>query len=281
MAFKKKGIDLSTVIGISVSFFLVMLAIVLGSKSAGGEIDLNTVAKFFDLRSVLIVVAGTFMVTCSCFSFKEIIPVQKLILKTVFYRKENLKDSATACLEMAYIARTKCSSFLELEKYRNNWNHNQHFERGMTLLIDNVDPESVKNILQHELVFMNQRHQYGISIFRKSAEIAPAMGLIGTLVGLVQMLGQLNDPSTIGPSMAIALLTTFYGAILAYMVFIPLASKLERNTKDEINTAKLYIATVDSIAMKDNPRNLQDELNGMLSQTERVQFFQSKQQPAS
>ena len=120
---------------------------------------------------------------------------------------------------------------------------------------------------------MTLRHEKSAGVFRKAAEVSPAMGLIGTLVGLVQMLGNLEDPSTIGPAMAVALLTTFYGAILANMVFAPLASKLERNSDEEALVQNLYLLGAVSIGRRENPRHLEAMLNSLLPPSARLQQF--------
>jgi len=126
----------------------------------------------------------------------------------------------------------------------------------------------------HELSGMAERHSRGVGILRRSAEVAPAMGLIGTLIGLVQMLGKLDDPSSIGPAMAVALLTTFYGAVLANMVFSPLAGKLERNSKSELVVNRLYIITAASIGRGENPRRLEMLLNTILPPSQRLHYFE-------
>ena len=110
-------------------------------------------------------------------------------------------------------------------------------------------------------------------VLRKMGEFSPAMGLIGTLVGLVQMLGHLDDPSTIGPSMAVALLTTFYGAVLANIVFLPLASKLERNSAEETLVNNVYLMGAASIGRQENPRRLEMLLNSVLPPAKRVRYF--------
>ena len=127
--------------------------------------------------------------------------------------------------------------------------------------------------MRHELMAMRERHAKSADVFRKAAEVAPAMGLIGTLVGLVRMLGSLDDPSTIGPSMAIALLTTFYGAILANMVFGPIASKLERNSSEETLLQNFYLLGAGSIGRQENPRRLEVLLNTLLPPTKRLHVY--------
>jgi chemotaxis protein MotA len=108
---------------------------------------------------------------------------------------------------------------------------------------------------------------------KKAGDIAPAMGLIGTLIGLVQMLGNLDDPSSIGPSMAVALLTTFYGAVLANMVFMPLAAKLERNSGEEELLNSVYMVGAVSIGRQENPRRLEMLINSILPPSKRVSYF--------
>jgi chemotaxis protein MotA len=120
---------------------------------------------------------------------------------------------------------------------------------------------------------MIQRHAKSTSVLRKMAEFAPAMGLIGTLIGLVQMLSSLSDPSTIGPAMAIALLTTFYGALLANFVFLPLAAKLERNSQEEVLVNNVYLMGAASIGRQENPRRLEMLLNSVLPPSKRVRYF--------
>jgi chemotaxis protein MotA len=112
-----------------------------------------------------------------------------------------------------------------------------------------------------------------ILLMRKAAETAPAMGLIGTLIGLVQMLKNLSNPSQLGSAMAVALLTTFYGAVLSYMVFFPLASKLERNCREESLIQLIYLKTALSITQKENPRYLEITLNSLLDESQKISYF--------
>ena len=125
-----------------------------------------------------------------------------------------------------------------------------------------------------DLEAMIVRHQKGVNVLRRAAEFSPAMGLIGTLIGLVQMLGGLDDPTTIGPRMAVALLTTFYGALLANLVFSPLAAKLERNSGLEETINNIYLIGASSVGRQENPRRLEMLLNSTLPPTDRVRFFE-------
>ena len=120
---------------------------------------------------------------------------------------------------------------------------------------------------------MVNRHSRSAGVLRRAAEVAPAMGLIGTLVGLVQLLGNLQQPESIGPAMALALLTTLYGAILANMVFVPLASKLERNSINEAMVLNVYAIGASSISRQENPRRLEMLINAILPPAKRVRYF--------
>ena len=129
------------------------------------------------------------------------------------------------------------------------------------------------SVLQRDLIANVQRSNVAVKVLRRVAEFAPAMGLIGTLIGLVTMLGNLDDPSTIGPSMAVALLTTFYGALLANLVFLPLAAKRENISYLEEAVGSMYLLGVSSIGRQENPRRLEMLLNSSLPPSDRVRFF--------
>jgi chemotaxis protein MotA len=266
---KNKLVDASTIIGIIVAFGLVSAAIFIGGNPSG----------FFDIRSVLIVILGTFFVTIACFSFSEVMLAQLAMVRTIFYASEDVAKAALNAVEIAEISRKKGS--LELDSYTHLTRHNPFLKDGVNMVVDHANVDEIEKILQNEVDALAYRHAKSVAVLKKAAEIAPAMGLIGTLIGLVQMLGNLEDTSTIGPSMAVALLTTFYGAIISYMFFSPIASKLERNTRDELLIAKIYIHAVRAIASKDSPRKLEMLLNSIIPPTKRINYFATKRQVAT
>ncbi len=253
--------DLSTLIGIVVAFGLVSLAVYLGGN----------VKAFLDIPSVLIVIGGTFMLTTACFTIPEILHAQVLVFKTIFYSAEDPSRAAYNSLEIAEVARKK--GILGLQNFDEVFSRNAFLRKGISYIIDGIAPEEAEIMMQQEIESMIDRHKKSTSILNKSAEIAPAMGLIGTLIGLVQMLGQLDNPSSIGPAMAVALLTTFYGAMLSYALFSPLASKLDRNSHDEALVLEIYLKAVGSVGRKENPRRLEMLLNSMLPPAKRVKYF--------
>jgi chemotaxis protein MotA len=193
------------------------------------------------------------------------------MVKTVLYHAPDMQDEALKVIELADAARK--NGVLSLQNYLDGREFNPYLVRAINLAIDGSDASDIERVMSQDIISMAERHRRGISIFRKSAEVAPGMGLIGTLIGLVQMLDKLEDPSSIGPAMAVALLTTLYGAILSFMFFSPLASKLERNSRDEAVIKNIYLQGAISIARVENPRNLQELLNTILPPAKRVQYF--------
>jgi chemotaxis protein MotA len=135
--------------------------------------------------------------------------------------------------------------------------------------VDGVEPDAIRNILENELVFTEDRHKKGAEIFTVMGTFAPAMGMIGTLIGLVNMLMVMDDPKSIGPAMAIALITTFYGSVLANLIFLPIAGKLKVRRVDEVKYKQLIIEGITSIQFGDNPRVVDQKLNTYLSPKER------------
>jgi chemotaxis protein MotA len=141
------------------------------------------------------------------------------------------------------------------------------------MVVDGIKVEDVEDVIRRELGATLGRHRKSATVLRRAADIAPAMGLIGTLIGLVQMLGRLSDPGAIGPAMAVALLTTFYGAVLAHMILNPLASKLERNSAEESLIGQLNLVAAGSIGRQENPRRLEMLLNSLMPPAKRIRFY--------
>jgi chemotaxis protein MotA len=217
------------------------------------------------------VIGGTFGVTTVCFSLSEVIEAQRILLKVLARSARNPSEAAVQVLELAVTARK--NGVLALQNVLHTIESERFLHKALSMVVDGLPGDVVDRIMRSEVQGMVLRHEKGSSVLRKAAEISPAMGLIGTLVGLVQMLGRLDDPSVIGPSMAVALLTTFYGAVLANMVFSPLASKLERNSREEALLDTIYLMAATSIGRQENPRRLEMLLNTALPPARRVQYF--------
>jgi len=254
-------LDLATVVGIVGAFTLIIVAVVLG----------GTPTAFIDLPAICIVIGGTFGVVTACFSAGDVWAAIKAMRTTVMHRGRNPSEVAVLLLQLSQIARSK--GILALQDYTKTQTGDGLLRQGLSMVVDGSNGDEVERIMTQEVQAAALRDSRSVGVVRKAAEISPAMGLIGTLVGLVQMLGNLEDPTTIGPSMAVALLTTFYGAILANMVFTPLASKLERNSAEDMIVNHLYVLASASIGRQENPRRLEMLLNTVLPPAHRVDHF--------
>ena len=258
---RKQWLDLATVVGLLSGFGMIAAAIFLGGSPG----------SFINPPSILIVVGGTLAVTTACFSVPEMLRTARVAMKTALHSSRDPSDAAVQVLRIAELARKK--GVLALQHSLDSMEAEPFLHKGISMVVDGTPGEEVNSIMRRDMHATQQRHAKSTSVLRKMAEFSPAMGLIGTLIGLVQMLGNLDDPSTIGPSMAVALLTTFYGAVLANMLFMPLASKLERNSTEEVLISTVYLMGAASIGRQENPRRLEMLLNSVLPPAKRVRYF--------
>lgn len=259
--FAKRKNDYSTVAGISIGVVLVIVAITLGDGSRG----------FLNLQAGLIVLGGTFAVTIASFSWADVSTLIKSLKATVFKKIKDVKAAGVEVISLSEFAKKR--GLLELQDKEDEIEKDSLLSKGLQMLVDGTSVEESEKALVQEIESTLERNDRAAAMLRKAAEIAPAMGLIGTLIGLVQMLGQLDDPSGIGPPMAVALLTTLYGALFAYMVLTPLASKVERNSNEEFLLNKIYLTAIVSIGRQENPRKLQVLVNTILPPSKRLDLF--------
>lgn len=257
-----KTLDLATLLGLLAAFGLIVAAIILGGSPG----------SFINLPAIFIVIGGTLAVTTICFSINEVSKTLGVVSKTIFHSIREPSDAALQVMQISQLARK--NGVLSLQQVLDSVKNEPFLHKAVSLVVDGVPGGQVENILRRELNSMVQRHAKSASVLRRAADFAPAMGLIGTLIGLVQMLGNLDDPTTIGPSMAVALLTTFYGAVLANLVFVPLASKLERNSSLEEVVNNVYVMGAASIGRQENPRRLEMLLNSTMPPSDRIRFFE-------
>jgi len=254
-------LDLATLLGVLGAFAVIGLAMVMGGSPR----------SFIDIPALLIVGGGTFLVTTISFTLKEVMHAQRVMLRAIIYHVETPEDAARRVLQLASLSREKGP--LEMERSVKGSHQSRFLGQAAALVADGLSAEDIENILTREKIATRERHVRSAGVLRRAGEVAPAMGLIGTLVGLIQMLGNLDDPGTIGPSMSVALLTTFYGAVLANMVFHPLANKLERNSDNELMVNRIYTIGATSISRQENPRRLEMIINSILSPAQRVKYF--------
>lgn len=258
----RAAIDIATIGGILGAAALIATAIILGGSTSA----------FLDAPAILIVLGGTFGVVTACFSFRDMASGLQTIGKTFFRRNMDSRQAAIQLLQIAQVARYR--GVLAVQSYMPAVEDRQTLRQGLAMVIDGTPGDEIERIMRREIQAIAQRMSRSVSILRKAAEISPAMGLIGTLVGLIQMLGNLDDPSSIGPAMAVALLTTFYGAILANVVFTPLAAKMERNAAEDMLLNHLYVMAAASIGRQENPRRLEMLFNTLLPPSQRVDYFE-------
>lgn len=256
-----KKLDFATLFGFIFTFGFIAGAILIGQSNA----------NFFNVPSVLIVLFGTMAATAISYTGEELARSGSIITSCLFRRIQSPSETAKTMLDMSVIAKKK--GILALSTHDAEMRKDPFLHKTMQMVIDGYPPQDIERMLTLQIDAQAARHKRSASITRRASEIAPAMGLIGTLVGLVQMLADLENPDTIGPAMAVALLTTFYGAILGTIVMAPLAVKLEKNSDDETLIKTLIAMTAVSIAKQENPRTLEIQLNSELPPLERIIYF--------
>ncbi len=258
---RPRTFDGATIFGLGGAFALIATAIILGGSWGA----------FIDAPALLIVLGGTAAVTTISFNLSDLRTAQSIIAKSIFKGTRDAGDAAYNVISLAELARRRGTLVLQdrLTPFRSE----PYLVRGLNLVIDGTPGAEAERLMRKELHAIADRHAKGASVLRRAADVAPAMGLIGTLVGLVQMLGNLEDPASIGPSMAVALLTTFYGAVLGNMVLAPLAGKLERKADDEALVNEVYLLGVSSIGRQESPRRLETLVNTILPPAKRVAYF--------
>jgi len=256
--FEKIGdfMDIATVLGIVSAFGLVFVAIAFGlvfvAIFMGGGLNI-----FINVPSLMIVVGGTIGVTLIAYPLKEVIGVLKVVQKALL--SKNISVDELIKRFIAFATKTRKEGILALESEIKDVK-DDFLKKGVQLSIDGLEPQEIKEILDTEIDYVKNRHQLGAEVFTSMGTYAPAMGMIGTLIGLVQMLQSMDDPSTIGPAMAVALLTTFYGSIMANLCCMPIAGKLKTRSKEEMLTKEMVIQGIISLSNGDNPRILEQKL---------------------
>lgn len=252
--------DSATIIGIISAFSLVLIAVL----SGGG------LTWFLDPPSALIVFGGTFGAVLINYSFADVMGVLKVAQNAFFKKEQSAQDAIKLLVTMSKVSRR--DGLLALQNMVAGL-RDPFLAKAVNLIIDGLEPGDVSNILETELDFIEERHRLGAEIFSNMGNYAPAMGMTGTLIGLVQMLMRMNDPSSIGPAMSVALVTTFYGVISAYLLFLPLAGKLKRLSTQELLVKQLIINGILSMQAGDNPRVLEQKLHAFISPRERKSVF--------
>ena len=249
--------DLGTVIGIVFSFGLVVAAILSGSS----------LIVFISVPSFLVVVGGTLGAALVNYPMSYMIGVVGVIKNTFFSSLEAPADIIDRFKD--YANRARREGILSLEPLIKEI-EDDYMRKGLQLTVDGLEPQTIQEILETEVSYLEERHKTGAEIVAVLGTLAPAMGMIGTVIGLVQMLQTMSDPSSIGPAMAVALLTTLYGAILANLVFNPMSGKLKTRSKEEVLLREMIMEGILSISKGENPRIIEEKLNSFLPPKDRI-----------
>ena len=210
----------------------------------------------------MITVGGTIGATLINFPMSKVIGVMKVVKKAFFHKESSPENTIATLVEFARVARRE--GVLALEE-RLSGTDDPFFRKGVQLAVDGTPPETIRDILTIDLDSLQERHRAGQSIFTAMGTYSPAFGMIGTLIGLIQMLRSLDDPSKIGQGMATALITTFYGALMANLVFLPIAGKLKVRGEEEVLNKQLIMEGIIAIQSGDNPRVVEDKLKSFIA----------------
>jgi chemotaxis protein MotA len=246
--------DIASLVG-----FVLAVVAIMGSIMVGGPISI-----FVDYASIAVVGGGVIATTFIKWPIESVVTVVSVFLKCIFFTPADPKETIEKVQELAETARRE--SVFALEKVPIE---DAYLKKAVMLAADNRPPEVIASILKLEIDAMEERHNTGIEIMKGIGADGPAMGMIGTLIGLVQMLQNLSDPAAIGPAMAVALLTTFYGAVLANVGALPVANKLVARSGMESTKMNIVIAGVLGIVAGENPRVIREKLDSFLPPSQR------------
>ena len=253
--------DLASLVG----FFLCLGMIIYGIISSCGSVA--GITNYLDLPSAIITFGGAFFAVMCMNTMSGYFGGLKTITLIFKAPKNDIKAMISKIIELSNVARK--DGLLSLEEAANDL-EDAFMKKGILLIVDGTDPELVRGIMETELVATEDRHKAKIKVWDDLGSMGPAWGMIGTLVGLINMLNDMSDPSSIGPSMAVALITTLYGSMLANWICSPIAGKLNLNNASEMNIKTIMIEGLLSIQAGENPRVIEEKLKSFLAPAERA-----------
>ena len=258
--------DLASIVGLVMCLVLVIFGITFDD----GKLVFDNLTSFLDAPSAIITFGGTFCcIIAMCADFKDFFGKLKTASKIMKVQQYEIIESIKKLIQFSNIARKE--GLLALENTARELD-DPFLKKGLMLIVDGTEPELVSGIMETELASTEGRHKAAIGFWENMASMGPAWGMIGTLIGLVNMLKALDDPSTIGPSMAVALITTLYGSLLANWIATPIATKLKKKSEDEIMSKEILVEGILSIQAGENPRVIEEKLKSFISPTDRESF---------
>jgi len=253
--------DLATLGGLAIGFVVILVGIVSAGRISG-------LFSFISISSIFITVGGSFAALIVSNPLSRILGIMKITMNAI--KMKPMEAGRIISMIVTFSEKARREGLLALEDDLDEL-EDDFLRKGIQLVVDGTDPEIIRNIMETELNSMQVRHQEGIKLYEDWALFAPAFGMIGTLIGLILMLANIEDKSAIGPGMSTALITTLYGAILANLVFTPLANKLTYNNDQEVLIREIMIEGTLSIQSGDNPRIVKEKLVSFLPPEIRVQ----------
>ena len=248
--------DIATLIGLVVAFALMVIAI-----------GFSAIGNFIDLPSAQITFGGALMCMLAQSSIPDFIGGLKSVTLAIKKPNFNIQEMIGSIINLSNVARKE--GLLSLEEAAGNID-DAFLKKGILLVVDGTDPELVRAILETELSSMETRHKANIGFWEALGAMGPAWGMIGTLIGLINMLGNLSDVSTVGPNMAVALITTLYGSLIANWLATPIANKMRNNNALESTLKEVMIEGLLSIQAGENPRVIEEKLKSFLSPEQRA-----------
>ena len=255
--------DIASLIGLIGSFGLMIFGMVNG-RGFGVITD-----TFLDPASALITFGGAFGAVLAMNPLKDFLAGLKSFLLIFKTPKSSETETIKSIIDLSNLARRE--GLLALEESANSID-DEFMKKGIMLIVDGTDPELVRSILEAEMIHVDSRHQENIGFWKNLGAMGPAWGMIGTLIGLINMLKDLSDPDSIGPNMAIALITTLYGSVLANWISSPVANKLTKLNSMEVKLKQVMIEGILSIQAGENPRVIEEKLKSFLAPKDRKGF---------
>jgi len=244
--------DLATIIGLILAWGAVLAALAIEGGKPG---------ELFNVSAFVLVIGGTAGATIISVSLEQILAVPRVLRKALFAQGADMRAITRTVVEFAKKARK--DGILALEPECNKI-ENKFLKKGMQLVIDGTPSELVREVLETEVVAMQERHKAGETVFATAGGFAPTLGIIGTVMGLINMLARLSDPGKMGPAIASAFIATLYGVALANLLFLPIGSKLKAKTTDEVVTYEMIIEGVLSIQAGETPRIVEMKMTAFL-----------------
>ena len=249
--------DLTTILGLVVGISAMVISVIL----EGGHLS-----SLFSLPALIIIGGGTFGATAIGFTLEELKTVPTLLRISMRDEKHDITQLISTLVTFAEKARRE--GLLALEEDLSAI-EDKFLKKGMQLVIDGTDAELVRSIMETELAFIQERHHKGASIFEAAGGYAPTMGIIGTVMGLVHVLGNLSDTESLGPAISTAFLATLYGILFANILFLPIAGKLKNRSAHQVLVYEVTLEGILSVQAGDNPRIVEEKLEAFLAPTKR------------